>query len=265
VTTTSGERTVEAVVFDLDDVLVPFSTVRAWQWAWRPQGPVLGERHVQTAVRRAQHAWDRRRWSGLTGKAPPADLAALREHLGATLRAIAGHAVAAAESEAVIRRILRPAAEVEQFADVAPALQRLGRSGIKVGILTPLPLESARWLTHRVGLADGLLLGSGDPPGPSVPAREAFRAALDKLGASPERSAFVGDLYWSDVRAAQRAGLAGILLDRNGAWPHLRAGRITTLEGLDAALVARAPEDAAAPPAPPGPVATGDRPSGDFL
>ncbi|HEY1198566.1 MAG TPA: hypothetical protein VGG32_07560, partial [Thermoplasmata archaeon] len=67
-----GPHEVDAVLLDLDDVLVPFQTPAAWQWAWRPQGPVLGERRVKAAVRRALKAWDRRRWQGLTGKAPPA-------------------------------------------------------------------------------------------------------------------------------------------------------------------------------------------------
>ena len=243
----SGDRPVEAVLFDLDDVLVPFQTVRAWQWAWRPQGPVLGERHVLTAVRRSLHAWDRRRWLGLTGKAPPADLAALHEHLAATLRAIAGHAVAPGESDAVVRRMLRPAGEVERFPDVGPALERLGQVGVKVGVTTELPLESARWLLHRVGLDDLLILASGDAPGPGVPAREAFRAAVGRLEVPAGRSAYVGDLYWSDVRAAQRAGLRSILLDRSEAWPHVRADRITRLNDLERALTAPASADAPEP------------------
>ncbi len=239
----SGPRSLEAIVFDLDDVLVPFHTVRAWQWAWRPQGPLLGERRAQTALRRSLHAWDRRRWLGVTGKAPPADAAALREHLHETLRALAGHLLPAEEAEAVVRRVLRPSGEVERYPDVAPALERLGRLPVKLGVLTPLPAESARWLLKRVGLREELLLGAGDPPAPSVPAREAFRAAVERLGVPVARAAFVGDLYWSDVRAAHRAGLRGLLLDRSGAWPHVQAGRITTLEQLEAGLTAETTAD----------------------
>ena len=238
----------EAVVFDLDDVLVPFQTVRSWQWAWKPQGPLLGERHVLSALRRSLHAWDRRRWLGLTGKAAPADAEALREHLAATLKEVARHAVPLDQTEAVVRRMLRPAGEVERFPDVAPALERLGRAGVKVGVLTPLPSESARWLLHRVGIREELLLGSGDPPGPCAPAREAFRSALERLGVAPGRAAFVGDLYWSDVHAAQRAGLTAVLLDRAALWPHVSAGRIATLAEVEAAIAAER-----ATPAPPSP------------
>ncbi len=262
----SGPRSVEAVVLDLDDVLVPFHTVRAWQWAWRPQGPLLGERRAQTALRRSLHAWDHRRWLGVTGKAPPADETALREHLRETLLALAGHVVPADEAEAVVRRVLRPSGEVERYPDVAPALERLARIPVKLGVLTPLPGESAVWLLKRVGLREELLLGAGGPSGPAVPAREAFRAAVERLGVSPGQTVFVGDLYWSDVRAAHRAGLRGLLLDRHGAWPHVQAGRITSLEQLEAGLaadVSAVPDDEEAHG--PGSAPAGGAGSGAFL
>ena len=231
-----GARELEVVVFDLDDVLVPFHTPALWQWAWRPQGPVLGERRIRSAVRRSLKAWDRRRWQGLRGKAPAADVAALSRHLADTLWAIAGHSLPTEETEAVVRRILRPAAEVERYPDVAPALARLAAGGIRVGILTPLPLESARWLLRRVGISEELLVGAGDPSGPVAPDPAAFRQAVERLGSAPARAAFVGDLFWSDVRAAARAGLAAVLLDRHDAWPKVRLGRMTSLDALEATL-----------------------------
>jgi HAD superfamily hydrolase (TIGR01549 family) len=236
VTLAYGTRTVEAVLFDLDDVLVPFHTPAAWQWAWRPQGPVLGDRRVRAAVRRSLKAWDRRRWSGLTGAAPPADLAALRQHLADTLWTVAGHSLPEAETEAVVRRLLHPAGEVERFPDVAAALARLRAKEVRVGIATLLPAESARWLLHRTGIPEALLLVTGDPPGPILPDRAAFRAAVERLGASVENVAYVGDLFWSDVRAAARAGLAAVLVDRFEVWSKVQVGRMSTLDGLEATL-----------------------------
>lgn len=233
-----GSREVEAVLFDLDDVLVPFQTPSAWQWAWRPQGPVLGDRRVKAAVRRALKVWDRRRWLGLTGKAAPADLPALREHIANTLATVAGHPLPAPETEAVVRRFLHPAGEVERYTDVPSTLDRLRAVGVKVGVVTPLPLESARWLLHRCGLPEGLVLGTGDGPGPSVPDRAAFRAAAEALAPSAERVAYIGDLFWSDVRAAARAGLPSVLLDRRDAWPKVTTGRMTTLDLLESTLAA---------------------------
>jgi HAD superfamily hydrolase (TIGR01549 family) len=231
-----GTGTIDAVLFDLDDVLVPFQTPGAWQWAWRPQGPLLGERRVRSAVRRALKAWDRRRWEGLTGRQPPADLPALQAHLLATLTAIAGHPVP--EAEAVVRRLLRPAGEVERYPDVAPGLERLRVAGIAVGVVTPLPSESARWLLRRTGIPETLLRATGDSPGPGLPDPTAFRAAAAGLGVPLDRIGYVGDLFWSDVRAASRAGLGSLLLDRHDAWPHVQVGRITELGQLEAAFAA---------------------------
>lgn len=231
-----GPRTVGAVLFDLDDVLVPFHTPAAWQWAWRPQGPLLGDRRVRAAVRRSLKSWDRRRWLGLTGKAPPADLAALRAHLAETLAAIAGHPLPEAETEAVVRRVLHPAGEVERFPDVGPALERLKAKEVRWGIVTSLPADSARWLLHRTGLPESLLVRPGDSPGPTLPDPAAFRVAVEGLHAVPEEVAFVGDLFWSDVRAAGRVGLASVLLDRYDVWPKVQVGRMASLDGLEAAL-----------------------------
>ncbi|MGD0249471.1 MAG: HAD family hydrolase [Thermoplasmata archaeon] len=231
-----GSREIEAVLFDLDDVLVPFHTTTMWQWAWHPLGPVLGERRVHAAVRRSLKAWDRRRWQGLTGKQPPADLAALRQHLAHTLSEVAGHSLPPEETEAVVRRMLRPAGQVERYPDVSGLLERLRANSIRVGVVTPLPVDSARWLLHRGGYPESLLLASGDPPGPPVPDRAAFRSAAEKLGVPVARTAFVGDLFWSDVRAAARADLAALLLDRYDAWPKVAAGRLTSLDAFESTL-----------------------------
>lgn len=228
-----GDGEVDAVLFDLDDVVVPFHTPDMWQWAWRPQGPLLGERRVRAAVRRSLKAWDRRRWQGLTGKAAPADLTALREHLAETLRAIAGHSLPVPETEAVVRRVLRPAGEVERYADVPPAFERLKAKQVRIGIATPLPAESARWLLHRVGLSEELLVVTGDSEGPGLPDRSAFRSAAERLGVPPGRTVCVGDLFWSDVRAAARAGLRAVLIDRNEGWPKVLSGRMTSLDALE--------------------------------
>jgi len=238
VTLSYGTFSVDAVLFDLDDVLVPMQTPVAWQWAWKPQGPVLGERRVKAAVRRALKVWDRRRWQGLTGKEPPADLVALRAHLASTLATVAGHSLPTAETEAVIRRFLKPAGEVERYLDVPRVLERLRLREVRMGTVTPLPAESARWLLHRCGLPETLLLASGDGPGPVVPDRAGFRNAAKAIGTSVDRVAYVGDLFWSDVRAAARAGMPSVLLDRREAWPKVQTGRLTNLDDLETTLAA---------------------------
>jgi len=232
-----GPGAVDAILFDLDDVLVPFQTPAAWQWAWRPQGPVLGERRVRAAVRRSLKSWDRRRWRGVTGREPPADLAALNQQLRSTLFEISGHPLPEVETEAVVRRLLRPAGEVEKFSDVVPALERLRVAAVPWGVVTSLPAESAQWLLRRTGIDPARLFLTGEAA-PALPARDAFRAAAARLDFPVERVAFVGDLFWSDARAATRAGLPAVLLDRHEAWPKVQSGRTVTLAGLEAALAA---------------------------
>jgi FMN phosphatase YigB (HAD superfamily) len=202
---------------------------------------------VHAAVRRSLKSWDRRRWLGLTGKEPLADEAALRRHLANTLVEIAGHALPTEESDAVVRRMLHPAGEVEKFPDVAPALERLRAREIRVGVVTELPAEAASWLLRRTGLASELLVAP-ETEAPPLPDKAAFRTAVDRVGSVAARTAFVGDLYWSGVRAAARAGLPALLLDRHDAWPKVTHGRLTSLNELEAALARGAAPPGSAEP-----------------
>ncbi|MGA7862230.1 MAG: hypothetical protein WCB19_10320, partial [Thermoplasmata archaeon] len=68
-----------AVLWDFDDTLVPVHTIERWQWAWKPQGPRLNERHVRASIREGLRRWDRRRWQGLVGDLPPADAGAYHD------------------------------------------------------------------------------------------------------------------------------------------------------------------------------------------
>ena len=228
-----------AVLFDVDDTLVPWQTLAHWQWAWRPRGPLLSPRHALAAIKRSLHAWDRRRWDGVVGKSPATDEAAGRQWLRETLAAVAGHALPEAETEAVVDRFLKPAGEIEQFADVAPCLANLQAQHIAVGAVSELPGEVARGALRRSGLPDSMLVRAGDEPdGLRLPSAEAFRAAAAKLGAKPKETFFVGDLYWSDVRSAARASLGSVLLDRNDWAVRIEAPRLRSLSALAGQLAA---------------------------
>ena len=240
-----------AFLFDLDDTLVPWQTVAHWQWAWRPQGPILPERHARSAIKHAQHAWDRRRWDGLTGDRPPADLADYRQHLKETLIAVADRPLPAAEVEAVVDRFLKPAGGFETYPDAGITFDGLRARGDAVGIVTFLPEAVARAALKRAGLPEPLLLLHGeDAEAGTLPSAGAFRAACRRLGSKPSATAYVGDLFWSDVRAAGRVGLEAYLIDRTDAWPRVTARRLRTLRDL--LLPPPPPPPASAPPTPPG-------------
>jgi FMN phosphatase YigB (HAD superfamily) len=243
-----GAHRFAAVLLDLDDTLVPWQTVAHWQWAWRPLGPLLSERHTHAAIRRALHQWDRRRWQGLVGKAPRTDPEAYRAFLHDTLTAVAGHPLPEGEASAVVSRFLKPAHEGESYPDALAALKRLDEEKVKVGVIADLPEETARLALRRSGLPDGLLLMADDAPEPRPPTSAGFRAVLRAMGVKPSETLFVGDLFWSDVRAAGRAGLAAALIDRPDQAEKVLATRIRTLTEIPALLRA-----AVAPPSAPGP------------
>jgi HAD superfamily hydrolase (TIGR01549 family) len=229
----AGVTAIRAVVFDIDDTLLPWQTVPHWQWAWRPRGPVLSERHVLAVLHRTLHTWDRRRWQGLVGEAPPADLAAHRGFLASTLSEIAGHELPTTESEAVLNRFLRPAGEIETFPDAAPTLDRLRGDGFEVAAVTALPHEVADHVLRRAGISNLPIVVSGESA-PGLPTAAEFRAAAQAVHRRPREVLLVGDLFWSDVRAAARAGLHPVLIDRRDWASRVQARRVRTLAEIPA-------------------------------
>ena len=220
-----------AVLLDLDDTLVPWQTVPHWQWAWRPRGPVLSPRHALSAIHRSLKSWDRRRWQGLIGGSAAADGNAYRAHLTETLTLLAGHELPAEENAAVVQRFLKPAGEIETYPEVARELSNLANAGLKVGVVTSLPAEAAHHALHRVSLDQLQLLISGDTT-PALPAAAAFRSVAAALDAKPGELLFVGDLFWSDVRAGNRAGVHAVLLDRDDRFARVLGTRIRSLSDV---------------------------------
>ena len=245
-----------AVVFDLDETLVPLHTFARWQWAWRPNGPALSERHVRAAIRRELHAWDRRRWRGLVGAEPPTGPADYEAHLRRTLGAVADRPLPEAEVAAVVERFLRPVGPFEPFPDVAPALRAVADRRIPFVVLTAVPDDVARGLLRRSAIPEDRLVPSegGLPPPPD---KAAFRRAVSGLGLRPAQALYIGDLYWSDVRAAARAGLRAVLLDRDDRIPPSTGERIRSLRELGPVL------DRPWTEGPGGPETGPERPSAD--
>jgi FMN phosphatase YigB (HAD superfamily) len=241
--------TLRAVLWDFDDTLVPVHTLERWQWAWKPQGPRLNERHARASIREGLRRWDRRRWQGLVGDSPPADATAYHDALREMLFAIAGRPLPEPETEAVLARFPKYPGPVEAFPDVRPCLETLQGRGIRMGVLVGTAYPRARELLGRLRLTEQLpeVFGDGGEE-PRPPVAAAFRAACAKLEVQSDETAFVGDLFWSDARAASRAGLHGVLLDRNDWWSRLESVRVRSLTELPA-LLESPPETHGASPA----------------
>jgi putative hydrolase of the HAD superfamily len=98
--------------------------------------------------------------------------------------------------------------------EVRPMWEALRAQGIKVGVLsnTIWPREWHRGFFERDGvldLLDGDVYSSEIPW--TKPAPEAFRAAMDAVGAGdPARCVYVGDRLFDDVWGAQGAGMRTI-------------------------------------------------------
>ena len=100
-------------------------------------------------------------------------------------------------------------------------LAGLRQAGVRVGVLsnTLWPRWHHEAVFSRDGLApfiDAAVYSSEIPV--AKPHADAFHAAIAALGATPERTVFVGDRPWDDVHGAQQAGMRAILI------PHSRLG-----------------------------------------
>lgn len=105
--------------------------------------------------------------------------------------------------------------------DAHPLLEALQGAGVRVGILsnTLWPRWYHEAVFSRDGLApfiDGAIYSSELPV--AKPHAEAFAAAIQAVGCTPERAVFVGDRPWDDIHGAQRAGMRAIHI------PHSRLG-----------------------------------------
>jgi FMN phosphatase YigB (HAD superfamily) len=250
-----------AVLWDYDDTLVPVHTLERWQWAWKPQGPRLNERHVRASIREGLRRWDRRRWQGLVGDSPAADAAAYHDGLRDMLFAIAGRPLPDTETEAVLARFPKYPGPIEPYPDVRPCLNELHARGLKMAVLVSRTGSRAREILGQLRLLELLpqVLGEATEE-PRPPAAEAFTSACSKLEVARDESAFVGDLFWSDIRAAARVGLRGILLDRNDWWSRVEATRIHSLSELPGQL-SPVSEGAVEPPDRPSTSSPDSRPS----
>ena len=121
--------------------------------------------------------------------------------------------------------------------DVVPALESLRTRGLRIVVVSNANgrlrhlfdrLDLSRWFdvvldSHEWGV---------EKPDPRL-----FEVALERSGASRERTVHVGDLYHVDVAGARRAGLAhAVLFDAAGLYPDADCPRVSRLSQLNAWL-----------------------------
>lgn len=104
---------------------------------------------------------------------------------------------------------------VTLFDDVAPFLDALDRSGVRVGLLTNSSRDFTALKLDAVGLGERFdVVATTDTLGYGKPDARAFQHACALLGADSAATVYVGDALDVDARAAAAAGLTGVWLDR---------------------------------------------------
>jgi putative hydrolase of the HAD superfamily len=155
---------------------------------------------------------------------------------------------------ALMRRVKAPGPEhgrlmngvIEQFRDITlwsrvfpdttPLLEELRARGCRLGVISN-SIGTIQEQLRRAGLGrhfetviDSAIVGV-EKPHPEI-----FQIALGRVSAAASQAVFVGDTYSTDIGGAQLAGLAGVLIDRVGAYPNAECPRVETLSELTRVL-----------------------------
>ena len=210
--------TPRAVLFDLDDTLLDYSSRVAACWAEAvtaaaPAGVPLPALIAAVEDRRAwfwsdpvRHQIERTRMLDAWSKIATAALAMVDHPSPAAGRLIA-------EDFARRRRGI-----MRLFDDALPCLEALRRAGCQLGMVTNGDADMQRDKIRRFELAPwfDIILIEGEfgvgKPDPAV-----YRHVLAQLDVPATEAVMVGDNLEWDVDGAQRVGLGGIWIDRSGA------------------------------------------------
>ena len=102
------------------------------------------------------------------------------------------------------------------FDDVVPALTGLKNKGLLLGLISNVDRD-INSLLNEVGLSSLLqVVVTSQEAGFNKPHPEIFQEALRRAGVQASEAIYVGDQYQIDIVGANKAGMKGILLDRNG-------------------------------------------------
>ena len=122
------------------------------------------------------------------------------------------------------------------FPDALPVLRKLREAGLRMGLIS----NFEEWLERLLEAVEvttffDVRVISGIE-GIEKPDPEIFRVALERLGARPEESVYVGDNVTYDIEPAREVGMTGVLLDRRGRYADFEGPRIESLDELPSLL-----------------------------
>ncbi len=129
-----------------------------------------------------------------------------------------GSVVSLERAVAVIDRASRIPPKHELYSDVLRCLDALQDQGYWLGVVSNGHSEAnTRKILEQVGILDRFrtVVTSGTEA-VAKPEPEIFLRAVQRIGVPPAESVYVGNLANVDARAATRAGLVGVWLNRAG-------------------------------------------------
>lgn len=118
------------------------------------------------------------------------------------------------------------------FDDVVPVLERLRDAGLRLGVVSNFEAWLERLLEELGVRAYFDVSVISGVEGMEKPDPRIFRLAMERAGAEPSRSVFVGDLPEFDVDPALALGMFPVLIDRRGRYPDATVPRIVSLSEL---------------------------------
>lgn len=120
--------------------------------------------------------------------------------------------------------------------EIPQTLQVLQEIGLRLGVLSNRDLPCNDYLCdlQLAGFFDIALVAgelSAWKPDPRI-----FYQTLDRWGATPEATIYVGDNYYADAVGAERAGITPVLLDIDDIFPDVACTRIRSFSELPGLL-----------------------------
>ena len=167
----------------------------------------------------------------------PAGLAALRRRCAGVMRAELPTGGVELELDPLVGALLA-SLHFTAFADVRPALVAARARGQRLVVVSnwDVSLHDVLRKLELEPLLDGILTSAG--AGARKPAPAIFEQALARAGVTPEQAIHVGDSLEEDVAGARAAGIAPVLVRRDGGPSVAGVRTISSLAELAALVVA---------------------------
>jgi len=203
---------IKAVLFDLGNTLVYSNAEDAFQRILAEQGFTKPLREVRSALIKGNREFDIDRHEGLSAHEfyTQWNLVQLK-HLG--LEGSEARKLA----ECINAQWWR-FAKFHVYPQVKDTLQKLKRTGLKLGLVTGGFEEDIEMILPSTGLDEFFDAKVGvNTTGKRKPHPTAFRYALRQLDVKPREAIFVGDNFEADYLGAQKVGMVPVLIKRKSS------------------------------------------------